>query len=73
MLPGGEVQADEQVQMDLTPEADFTEVADADLEGTNAWEAGEEAELRRDLLTPRDRAIVSRYFEQDEAEASSIN
>lgn len=73
MLPGGEVQADEQVQMDLTPEADFTEVADTDLEGANAWEAGEEAELRRDLLTPRDRAVVSRYFEQDEAEASSIN
>lgn len=73
MLPGGEVQADEQVQMDLTPEADFTEVADTDLEGTNAWEAGEETELRRDLLTPRDRAVVSRYFEQDEAEASSIN
>jgi hypothetical protein len=73
MLPGGEVQADEQVQMDLTPEADFTEVADTDLEGTNAWETGEEAELRRDLLTPRDRAVVSRYFEQDEAEASSIN
>ena len=73
MLPGGEVQADEQVQMDLTPEADFTEVADTDLEGTNAWETGEEAELRRDLLTPRDRAVVSRYFERDEAEASSIN
>ena len=73
MLPGGEVQADEQVQMDLTPEADFTEVVDTDLEGANAWEAGEEAELRRDLLTPRDRAVVSRYFEQDEAEASSIN
>ena len=73
MLPGGEVQADEQVQMDLTPEADFTEVADTDLEGANAWETGEEAELRRDLLTPRDRAVVSRYFEQDEAEASSIN
>lgn len=71
LLPEGQGATEDYIQLELPPEAQLSEVADDQAPTRRNWQAGQEAELRRDLLGPRDRAVVSRYFGRREPEAQA--
>lgn len=71
LLPDGQVATDDHIQLELPPQAQLSEVADDLAPTPRDWQVGREVELRRDLLGPRDRSVVSRYFEREELEAQA--
>jgi hypothetical protein len=63
LLPGEGREGGDRIRTELPPEARLAEVAD-EVRAAGSWEPGREAELRRDLLAPHHRTIVSRYFDR---------
>lgn len=61
-LPDGRAGAGERVRLERAPDAQFSEVAEGERPSGTAWRARREAELRREQLGPRERALASRYF-----------
>jgi len=61
-LPDSRTEAGEHVQLERPPDTRLSDVADSQRPSGEAWRASREAEVRRDQLGPRERAVVSRYF-----------
>lgn len=67
LLPDRQAPSGERIQLELPPETHLSAVPDGQRPSGVAWGVGQETEVRRDQLGPRDRVIASRYFYKGEA------
>lgn len=64
LLPGFAPDAQERVEMTLTPETELTDVAVASVVAPSVITPARETELRHDQLSPRDLVVARRYFDR---------
>lgn len=67
LLPDNDAGQGEHVRLELPPETRLSEVADSPRSPGEVWRARQVAVLRRESLSPRDRAVASHYFAPGDA------